>query len=267
MSGGDLHLHTRFSDGALAPAELLRLIRSKGLETLSITDHDTMEAYAEAIPMAQELGLRLIPGVEVSTTFKGEDCHVLVYGLGADDPAWQAHLKRQKSIRYHRAKSIVGELSAAGVDITLEEVIALAGHLTLGRFHIARVLVAKGAASTTKEAFDKWLSPVSSNFHPVFPDTIAVIRDVNAMGGLAVLAHPGGDFSYTDMKTLVDAGLGGIEAAHPKHDARVRRKWMEYAQRVGIVSTGGSDYHGHRTGEERHIGQYLTHHELVTTDA
>lgn len=260
MPGTDLHLHTRCSDGALAPAALVRLVASHGVDTFSITDHDTMAAYGEAAPVAAEAGLKLIPGVEMSTRFGRDDLHILVYGLDPDNTRWSARLRSQSSIRYQRAKELVAALSAKGASITIEDVIAEAGHLTLGRHHIARVLVRSGIAPTIKAAFDRWIVPVSDAVTVRFPDSTDIIAEARDLGGIAVLAHPGPTFPYPDIKTLVDAGLGGVETAHPRHDERVRRKWTDYAARVGILSTGGSDFHGHRSGEEGNIGRYAGLH-------
>lgn len=260
MSASDLHLHTRYSDGALTPADLVRLVGERGLKVFSITDHDTMDAYAEALPLAQSAGLNLIPGVELSTRFGREDLHILVYGLTLDEPRWRDRLQQQKSIRYQRAKDIVAAISAMGAALAIEDVIAEAGHLTLGRHHIARVLVRQGIAPTIKAAFDRWIIPVSESVTVSFPDVIGILGEVRELGGVAVLAHPGPTFPYPDMKTLVDAGLGGVEVAHPRHDDRAKRKWSEYSLRVGILATGGSDFHGHRAGEEGNIGRFTGHH-------
>jgi hypothetical protein len=252
----DLHLHTRCSDGALAPDELVRLVASRGVQTFSITDHDTMDAYKVASPLADGHGLKLIPGVEVSTRFGRHDLHILVYGLEADDPAWMSRLRQQKAIRYRRAKEIVDALRARGASLSIDDVVAEAGHLNLGRHHIARVLVRLGYASGTQMAFDRWVLPASASVRACFPDTLDLIAEVRTLGGVAVLAHPGATFPYPDIKVLVDGGLSGVESAHPRHDDRVKRKWTDYARRVGIFATGGSDYHGHRTGEESNIGRY-----------
>jgi predicted metal-dependent phosphoesterase TrpH len=256
----DLHLHSRCSDGALAPADLVRLVASRGVRTFSITDHDTMDAYAEASHLATQLGLRLIPGVEVSTRFGRHDLHILVYGLEADEPVWISRLRQQKSIRYRRAKEIVTALHASGASLTIEDVIAEAGHLNLGRHHIARVLVQAGYASGIQAAFDRWVLPASATVTERFPDSLDLISEVRSLGGVPILAHPGATFPYPDIKVLVDGGLSGIEAAHPRHDERVKRKWTDYARRIGILATGGSDYHGHRTGEETNIGRFLGQH-------
>lgn len=260
MAPSDLHLHTRWSDGALSAADLIRLVAARGVETFSITDHDTMDAYAEAMPAAIAAGLNLVPGVELSTRFGREDLHLLVYGLGPDEPLWAERLRTQKSVRYQRAKEIIGALVAKGAAITVEEVIAESGHLTLGRHHIARVLVRSGIAPTVKAAFDRWIVPASETLTATFPPAVDVIAEVRGLGGIPVLAHPGPTFPYPDIKTLVDAGLGGIEVAHPRHDDRVKRKWTEYANRVGILATGGSDFHGHRSGEEGNIGRFTGLH-------
>lgn len=256
----DLHLHTRCSDGALAPADLVRLVADRGVRTFSITDHDTMDAYADASPLARRLGLTLIPGVEVSTRFGRHDLHLLVYGLDADVPGWASRLLEQKSTRYHRAKDILSALGAKGVSLTIDDVIAEAGHLNLGRHHIARVLVKAGYASGIQAAFDRWVLPASASIRLRFPDSLDVIAEVRRLGGVSILAHPGATFPYPDIKALVDGGLSGIESSHPRHDDRVKRKWTDYARRVGILATGGSDYHGHRMGEESNIGRFQGQH-------
>jgi predicted metal-dependent phosphoesterase TrpH len=259
MRIGDFHLHTRASDGAHSPSEVVRLAVDAGLTWISITDHDTMGAYAEAIPAAEAAGIGLTYGVELSTSLNRKDCHLLVYGMAPDHPVMRETLESQKSIRYTRIKALLALLNERGVDIDIQDVAASAGHLTLGRVHVAQAMVDAGVVPTMRAAFDMHLSAVARKTPSPFPTTQEIIARFKDAGAVTVLAHPGHLYSFLDLRELVSAGLQGIEVVHPSHDQSLRAKYIEYARICGLVVSGGSDFHGTKPDDRTLMGVVALH--------
>lgn len=251
---GDFHMHTRYSDGAYPPAEVLDLAKKAGLTHVSITDHDSMEAYAEAVPAAAVLGIHLIYGVELSTSLKGRDCHLLIYGMPPEHPLMREVLQSQKTIRYNRAKQLLALLKERGIDLHIDDVVASAGHLTLGRVHVARAMVEAGHVATLKSAFDHHLVTVARKAPSPFPDVTHMIQRFRDAGALTVLAHPGNMYGFLELKSLVSAGLEGLECTHPSHDDALRTKYLDYARLCQLIPTGGSDFHGNKPEDHFMMG-------------
>ncbi len=254
MRKGDFHVHTRMSDGAFSPSDVVRMAKNEGIQWLSITDHDSMDAYSEAVPAAQALDMTLICGVELSTSLNQKDCHLLVYGLAADHPVMRETLQSQKSIRYTRAKALLDTLRERGIDVSIEDVAATAGHLTLGRMHVANTLVAAGIVPTLRAAFDQYLSFNGRKSLSPFPSVFDMIDRFRGAGAITVLAHPGTLYNFTDLQRMVAAGLQGIEIVHPSHDATLRKKYQDYATLCGLIHTGGSDFHGTKPDDSSLLG-------------
>ncbi|MDX1530504.1 MAG: PHP domain-containing protein [Rhodothermales bacterium] len=253
----DLHTHTTCSDGRLSPPGLVEKAHLRGLAALAITDHDAVAGYALARPTAERLGVRLVPGVELSAFVDGADVHLLGYGFDPEDAALKAHLARYRAERLERAHEIVAKLGALGRIVEIERVLALAGQGTVGRPHVARALVEAGHVETVQEAFERYLADGAAAFVPkgtASPEELAGL--LHAAGGLCVLAHPGHWTSQRTVARLVEAGLDGIETVHPAHDANLVAYWKRTAERYGLIQTGGSDYHGFREGEEERFGRY-----------
>lgn len=259
MRIGDFHLHTRASDGAHSPSEVVRMAADAGLSWISITDHDTMGAYDEAIPAAEAAGIGLTYGVELSTSLNRKDCHLLVYGMAPDHPTMRETLESQKTIRYTRIKALLGLLKERGVDIHVDDVAASAGHMTLGRVHVAQAMVDAGIVPTLRAAFDQHLSAVARKTASPFPSTQEVIARFKDSGAVTVLAHPGHLYSLLDLRELVSAGLHGIEVVHPSHDQALRDKYNEYARLCSLVVSGGSDFHGTKPDDRTLMGLVALH--------
>lgn len=257
MPRADLHTHTTASDGRLAPPDLVRKAHAHGLAALSITDHDTVEAYGEAQPVADDLGIELVPGVELSANVDGHDVHLLGYGFDLDDDALRAHLARYRAERLARAEAIVARLGALGRPVVLERVLEIAGGGAVGRPHLARALVEAGHAATVQSAFAQYLGDEGPAFVPkgtAGPEELIAL--VHAAGGSVVLAHPAEFVTLALVKRLVDAGLDGIETVHPMHGAGLTKRWRETARRYGLFETGGSDYHGFGDYDEARFGTF-----------
>jgi len=242
----DLHTHTTASDGTLSPEELVSLARERGLEALAITDHDSTEGLAAALEAARHSDLLLIPGVELSVgPCAGRDVHIIGYFVDHTDAALQARLHELRDARRSRAARIVGTLRADGYEIDLDDVLRLADCGSVGRSHVARVLVERGYAASVAEAFERFIGRGRPFYHPK-PATVPgeVVRALADAGAIAVLAHPGVSGADDLIEDLVDAGLGGIEAFHAEHTEQESARYESLARSRGLLVTGGSDYHG-----------------------
>ena len=249
MSRIDLHLHTTHSDGSLPPAEVLTLAAKASVTALAITDHDITSGIPEAMAAALELGIEVIPGVEISSFDGRSELHILGYCLDWQDPVLNERLATLRESRHRRNPLIIDRLRAAGLDVTYDEVRSLAGTESVGRPHIAQLLMQKKYVSSAKEAFDRYLAEGKPAYVarelPAPAEAISWIRDAK---GVAVLAHPtwvkdGGDGLYGCVKGLKDFGLGGVEVHYSTHSKSQTASYLDLAKRLELLVTGGSDYH------------------------
>jgi predicted metal-dependent phosphoesterase TrpH len=253
VTGIDLHVHTRHSDGTFTPREALLLARDRAVGIVAITDHDTTLGLAEAAGAGAELGVEVVPGIEFSTLYQGEGVHVLCYYMDAGTPGLAAELQRLREDRFHRGERMVEKLRALGYPISFERVRAIAEGGTIVRPHVAQALVEAGVIPTVKEAFTEEL--IGSNGrayvekHALHP--VEAIGLIHTAGGVCVLAHPG-TFRETKpvpaalIEEMAGAGLDGIEAAHPEHTPDVEARYVDIAESLGLLWTGSSDCHGER---------------------
>jgi len=250
----DLHSHSTASDGTDPPAEVMRRARAAGLDVIALTDHDTLAGHAEARG-ALPPGLALVPGMELSCRLDGHSVHLLAYHV---DPAHAGLAEQLHAIttdRLRRARDMVGKLRELGVDITWEQVAAIAGDGVVARPHIARAMVAAGAIARPDQAFTpEWIGAGGRAYVSRYAlDPEDAVRLVSSAGGVSVLAHPGvpqGGWKIGDeaVARLAAAGLAGLEVAHPDHDDAERIRLAALAATLGLVSSGGSDDHGSLTG-------------------
>jgi predicted metal-dependent phosphoesterase TrpH len=252
----DLHTHSTASDGTLTPAELVAAGAEAGLDVMAITDHDTTGGW-EAAAEARPAGLALVRGAELSCRWFGADpaipLHLLAYLFDPDEPRLAAALAMIRTDRERRGERIVELLRADGVGITWDEVLGYAAGGSVGRPHIAQALIRAGLVDTTDEAFaSRWLG--ARYFVPKMDlDVFEAVRMVLAAGGVPVFAHPSatrrGRVVPDEMiAELADAGLFGLEADHEDHSPEQREHVRALAERLGLVVTGSSDFHGtHKT--------------------
>lgn len=242
----DLHSHTTASDGKLRPRELVRLAGRSGLRALAITDHDTVDALAEAEAEAEALGLEIVPGVEVSASFGTVPVHVLGLFLRYREPWLQAFFAEAAARRIDRVHAIVKKLAREGVVIEAEAVLARSHHGTVGRPHVAELLVERGVVASVAEAFDRYLAedrPAFVGYEKVTLDDAFDL--ILRAGGVASLAHPGLLEDASLVPAMVDAGLPGLEVFHRDHTPEQTVVLQELASARGLLSTGGSDFHDH----------------------
>ena len=250
MSRIDLHLHTTHSDGSFSTRDVMAFAKQAGLTALAITDHDIVEGIAEATAIGAELGIEVVPGVEISSRLGESELHILGYFLNWTDPLLAQRLSTLRDSRHTRNPKIVQRLNELGIPMTYDEVRALAGTESVGRPHIARLLMEKKFVTSAKEAFDRYLA----NGRPAFvdrelPEPAEAVRWIREAGGVPVLAHPtwvrtSADGLRTLVRELKTAGLGGIEVHYSTHTPSQTTEYLELAKQCDLLVTGGSDFHG-----------------------
>ena len=249
----DLHSHSTISDGTDTPTEVVRLAGAAGLSALALTDHDTLDHLAEARVAAEEQGLQLVPGCEISCELGGRapgSMHLLVFFVRDEPGELQDRLAALQVARNERNEQIVEALNAHGVPITVADVHAQAGPGSVGRPHIARVLMESGQVGSIQEAFDLWLGkgqPAYFERDRLGPEE--AIELTHASGGVCAVAHPGSlglaDDALDELAgELAGAGLDGLECEYGAYLPEERAPFHELARRHGLAPTGGSDYHG-----------------------
>jgi 3',5'-nucleoside bisphosphate phosphatase len=240
----DLHSHSTASDGAFAPSVVIQEAHKAGLSAIALTDHDTTAGLAEARAESERLGIRLVPGIELSAVENEHETHILGLHLGSTEPI-DARLSELREMRRTRAAKIVELLNSNGVRITFESVLQQAGTAAIGRPHIAKALIAEGWATDSRDAFDRYLATGRPGF--VQKDQLTVrdaIALIHAAGGLAIVAHPGQQGTRERIEMLKSDGLDGVEVRHPGHSNEDMLRLMALVEHFGLVPSGGSDWHG-----------------------
>lgn len=263
----DLHTHSVASDGTGTPGQVVREAAQAGLDVVALTDHDTTSGWAAASAAAREVGIDLLPGMEISCTYWGTSIHLLSY---LHDPTFEPlleELEHARISRDSRARRIVDKLARV-VPLAWDDVAEqVSDGATVGRPHIADALVARGVVADRGEAFDRYLhngSPFYASHYAI--DVVEAIELVQAAGGVAVFAHPfaqsrGRIVDESVIAQMADAGLVGIEAHHPDHTPAQTRRALDAARRFGLLVTGSSDYHG--DGKPNRLAEQTTSPEVL----
>ncbi len=241
----DLHVHSTASDGNLDPADLVSHATALGMTALAITDHDSVAAIPEALAVARDTDLTVIPGVELSASWEELDVHILGYFIDIDDASLLARLTELRQARLARARHMVERLRSAGLKVSIEDVLSLAEGGSVGRSHVARALVEQGHAEDTSDAFRRLIGRGRPHYVPKpVAEPEMVVRTIVEAGGLPVLAHPGITGVDGLIPQLVSVGLRGIEAYHGEHTPEQCGYYASIAAEHGLLVTGGSDFHG-----------------------
>jgi len=253
----DLHLHSTASDGSFSPAELVRKVAAEGLAIIALTDHDTVGGIAAALEAAREFpGLRLIPGIEISTDTPEGEVHILGYFIDHTDCNLQAALEKMRSSRWERARQIVTKLGELGCPVDWERVLEIAGGGTIGRPHIAQAMLERGHVESFRGAFEQYISrdgPAYVEREKVTPS--GAVELVVQARGLPVLAHPLTIPQPEQLATkLKVVGLIGIEAYYASYTAEDVQRLVSIADRYNLIATGGTDFHGIDANADTSIG-------------
>lgn len=246
----DLHLHSNCSDGSLTPEEIVTGAVAAGLTGMALTDHDTLEGLAVASATARQASMRFVGGTELSVLWRRQSMHLLVYFLDPEPGPLQDRMEELRQSRQQRNHQIATKLQELGLDITIEEVTMEAGGGVIGRPHFAAVMIGKGYVANVPEAFDRYLATGRPGYVGRKRLTAEeAIRLSRKSGAVPVIAHPhtlslrAEEFA-TGFSDLVAAGLGGIEAYYGEYTPAMRSRIAAICSDLGIVATGGSDYHG-----------------------
>lgn len=263
MKYADLHIHTNLSDGSFTPEEAVASACKLGLEAISITDHDSVEAIGPALEAGEKYGVEVIPGVELSADAARREIHILGYYVDWKDPQFAERLRIFREVRLKRAEKIVKKLAELGKKIDFNELVQSYGKGSLGRLHIAREMLKFGYAHSIDEVFERYLGDYGPAYVPkkrLSPsEAIALVLK---MGGVPVYAHPRISNRDELIPGFVKEGLRGLEVYHSEQDPEVSKRYQELAQKYDLVVTGGSDCHGHGKSEFL-IGKVKIPYELV----
>ncbi|MBM4176685.1 MAG: PHP domain-containing protein [Ignavibacteria bacterium] len=259
----DLHSHTIYSDGSLTPLELITRAKNLGIEYLGITDHDSIGAIKEAIEIGNDLGVKIIPGVEVSTEYYHKELHILGYYINIENEALLNYLTNFREERVKRAERMIVKLRQLGFNLTMDDVMEISNGSSIARTHIAEAMVNKNIVSNYFEAFGKFIG----NSGPAFEKKIHlspkdVIELINKASGLSFLAHP----NYIPDKyiqALIKSGLDGIETVHPSHDSAKTDYFRKIASIHYLLESGGSDFHGGLRNDFKNFGKFGTSVENI----
>ena len=251
MKAVDLHVHSDKSDGSMSPAALTAYAAQKGLRAYALTDHDTVDGLVEAMETARQFpDLEVIPGIELSTEYKGRDIHIVGLYIRYEDPAFQKHLIDFQNSRILRNKKMCNNLADAGIDISFEKLQAEFPDSVITRAHYARYLLAHGYVASLKEAFDRYVGDHTKYFVPREKVTPAqAVSLILHAGGIPILAHPVlyhmSDAALEELVAqLKDAGLIGIECIYSSYSSSEERDMKRIADKFGLAYSGGSDFHG-----------------------
>lgn len=241
----DLHCHTTASDGLLSPTELVQLAAKLGLKGIGITDHDTIQGWKEAENASVDYQIQILKGIELNTNWYGKEVHLLGYEVDSSSSYLTNKLSVLRNARQKRMEEILDRLQDLGIKIAVTEVQRYAQGESIGRPHIAQVLIERGIVRNMREGFDRYIGIGAPAYVPSYKLTpeegINLIREAD---GVAVLAHPGVHSLEEGIPAWVKAGLQGIEVWHSEHTQEDEKKYLRIAHKYRLLTTGGSDFHG-----------------------
>jgi 3',5'-nucleoside bisphosphate phosphatase len=250
----DLHTHTTFSDGDLSPQELIAAAKERGVVGIGISDHDEILGVAPAITAGEELGIEVVPGVELTSYLRDVEFHILGLFIDHGDARLIRELNRFREGRRERAIVMCDKLTQMGAPLEPAKVFAIAGEGAVGRPHIARALLEAGHCSSIQEAFQRYIGDRGPAYAPKVRITpTEAIELIHSAGGLAFLAHPGITGKDELLQELADSGLDGLETYHSLHGEPTTEHYRRWVHRRDLFSTGGSDFHGNNL-EGRPLG-------------
>ena len=260
----DLHVHTTASDGTESPEQVVALASAMGLGCLAIADHDTLEGIGPAVQEGRRRKLEVLPAIELGTEHRGQEIHMLGYLVDLSSRQLLSELAYFRRTRLERVTGMVNRLNGLGFPIVRERVLEIAGGGSVGRPHIARALVETGRVGSVEEAFELYIGDGRPGFVPRYKYSPAkAVRLIRSAGGVPVLAHPGLAPADELIPALIPEGLQGIEVYHPSHTPQVSDYYLSLCRRLGLLATGGSDYHGAANKKHNCLGAYTVSGRVV----
>ena len=241
----DLHVHTYYSDGTFSPEEAVKCASERNLAAIAICDHDTTDGLKESMESAQKYGIEIIPGAEITSEKDGIEIHILAYFIDPDEPALKKMLEDLRKSRIKRIYDMVEKLKAHGIIVSPEKVFALSGKGSVGRLHLAKTLHNEGLVPNIREAFNKYLgdnAPCYVRRFNLSPEES--IRIILKSGGIPVYAHPRVMGRDDFIPGFLKAGLRGLECYHTDQSKKITSHYINMANKLGLIITGGSDCHG-----------------------
>jgi predicted metal-dependent phosphoesterase TrpH len=259
----DLHIHTNHSDGFYSPEEIVLKAKENEFEAISITDHDNLSGINDAIKKGNEIGVEVIPGLEISSDIKDREIHILGYFIQTDSQELERYLDFFRIERFKRAIRIVNKLNLLGISLSIDDVMEVAKNSAVGRPHIAQAMLNKGSVATYYEAFNKYIG----NGGPAFEKKVHIspqsaFKIISDAGGLSFIAHPG-FMEESLLKELIDEGVDGIEVIHSSHSQHQVRFYRGIVNEYFLLECGGSDFHGGKRDDEKNFGKYYTKYSVV----
>jgi predicted metal-dependent phosphoesterase TrpH len=259
----DLHSHTNYSDGFNSPRELIDKAKQKGIEILSITDHDNLAGIEEASEYGRQVGVEIIPGVEISSDIMDREIHILGYFVEPGNPEIERYLEFFRAERLKRADRIVRKLNTLGISLKLEDVLKISRNSAVGRPHIAQAMVERGFINSYYEAFNKYIGNGCVAYEKkVHISPRSAFKIISDSGGLSFIAHPGIMPEHI-LKELIESGVDGIEVIHPSHSQQLVKFYRGIANEYFLLESGGSDYHGGKREDENNLGKFYVTRSVV----
>ncbi|PAB60893.1 PHP domain-containing protein [Anaeromicrobium sediminis] len=253
----DMHVHTTASDGVFTPKEIIEWALRLNLAGIAITDHDTVEGIKEAFEFLKDnTDFLLIPGIEFSCLYKDSEVHILGYFIDYENEELNRICRKIKDARKNRATKIIEKLRTEGIDIT-EDDISKMGHVeSIGRPHIARIMVKKGYVKDIEEAFHKWIGRNKVAYVERYKISIKeAVGYIKGAGGIAVLAHPGLLKEHIDLLDILNLDIDGVEVYHTKHTEEKCEQLLKIAKENEKFITGGTDFHEPAYNCKPHLGE------------
>ncbi len=259
----DLHIHTNHSDGFYSPEEIILKAKDKEFDAISITDHDNLSGINDAIKKGNEIGIEVIPGLEISSDIKDREIHILGYFIQTDSQELERYLNFFRVERLKRATRIVNKLNLLGLSLSIDDVMEVAKNSAVGRPHIAQAMLNRGLISTYYEAFNKYIG----NGGPAFEKKVHIspqsaFKIISDAGGLSFIAHPG-YMEESLLKELIDEGVDGIEVIHSSHSQHQVRFYRGIVNEYFLLECGGSDFHGGKRDDEKNFGKFYTKYSVI----
>jgi 3',5'-nucleoside bisphosphate phosphatase len=259
----DLHTHTNLSDGVLSPTQLVQRAHERGLDIISITDHDSVNGIKEAAEFGKTIGVEIISGVEISTDVDDKEVHLLAYFIDIENEELKKYLSFFRDERMHRARRIVKKLNHLGFKISIDDVIERSKNSAIGRPHIAYTMVDLGLIQNYQQAFEKYIGDNGPAFErKIHVSAQSALKLISDAGGLSFIAHPG-FMKENLLLSLIKAGVDGIECVHPSHSENQVQFYKGIVNQYCLLESGGSDFHGGKKADDENLGKYYVSLNII----